>query len=200
MHQQHTKSCFQKVSNSLLQRTDHAPDTELAINCVTPINCPTTNTSSTAVDSAGSVGPCGKARGPPSKLKTFFLCSVTQRSIPSAECVASRSQRNLPVLCFFPEMRDAKARIHLLIWRRYLSTPLITGPLKAFWKCQVPESPPSYQVAPLAVLLNQHGITNVLDPCDITQNVWTILISSYYIITGDGRVHNVLEQNSKCML
>lgn len=96
VHQQHTKSCFQKVSNSLLQRTDHAPDTELASNCVTAINSVPPPTLPAPWALLDLLGPVARLGAPPSKLKTFFLCSLTQRSIPSAECVASRSQRNLP--------------------------------------------------------------------------------------------------------
>lgn len=58
----------------------------------------------------------------------------------------------------------------------------------------------SRTLAHLAVLLDQHDVINVMDHCDILQDVQTVPVSSYYNVTEDGKVHNALEQNSKWIL
>lgn len=91
---------------------------------------PTTDTSNT-MGSAGCYGPHGEAWGPTQSQRSFLLCHLSQSSPLNVECVASRNQRDVPGAVLLPCGRK-KTRIYLLIWRRYLSTYLITGPLKIF--------------------------------------------------------------------
>ena len=108
------------------------------------------------------------------------------------------ARQTYQALCFCLVVGDAKTRIYLLIRRTYLSAHLITGPLRTFLN----DSSLNFQhpvkafrtLAFPAVLLHH---TSSMSWITVIQDVQALPISSYGVITEDGKLQNTLEQNSQ---
>lgn len=101
---------------------------------------PTTDISNSR-DSAGSYGPPNKAPSSTQSWQSSFHIIWAGAVFPVWNMLHPETTETYHILCFFPVVGDARARV----WRQYLGILLIIGALKTFLRWQVPDSPPSSQ-------------------------------------------------------